>query len=186
MPCFLEWLTARVTMQNLHYAIKKMRRNLNELSLRQTLMSLTNRIPWRALRSVYRRYSLWWLTFRKLGLPSLGFPKDKNKVIGALISLRLSLAPSLAVFFSFSLSFSVCLITVSHSSSWGDGSRHIVHVCWGQNEEKYTQLRLRTHCSSSLFSPMENFIILCPFSQFRQEYRSLSGRKWFWVGGVYL
>lgn len=147
-------------------------------------LDIMNRIPWRALRSVYRRYSLWWLTFRNLGLPSLGFPKDKNKVIAALISL--SLSPSLAVFFSFSLSYSLCLITVSHSSSQGDGSCHTVHVCSGQNEEKYAQLRLRTHCSSSRFSPMENFIILCPFSQFRQEYRSLSGRKWFWVGGVYL
>jgi len=120
----------------------------------------------------------------KLGLPSLGFPKDKNKVIAALISLSLSLSP--AVFFSFSLSYSVCLITVSHSSSQGDGSFHTVRVCWGQNEEKYAQLRLRTHCSFSCFSPMENFIILRPFSQYHQEYRSLSGRKWFWVGGVYI
>lgn len=61
-----------------------------------------NRIPWRALRSVYRRYSLWWLTFRKLGLPFLGFPKDKNKVITALISLCLSLSHPPSLFSSLS------------------------------------------------------------------------------------
>lgn len=145
-------------------------------------LDITNRIPWCALHSVYRRYSLWWLTFRKLGLPSLGFPKDKNKVIAALISL--SHPPSLIS--SLSHFLTLCLITMSHSSTQGDGSCHTVHVCWRQNEEKYAQVSLRTHCSSSRFSPMENFIILCPFSQFHQEYRSLSGRKWFWVGGVYL
>jgi len=41
----------------------------------------------------------------KLGLPSLGFPKDKNKVIAALISLSLSL-PGCFLFF---LTFLLCL-----------------------------------------------------------------------------
>lgn len=97
-----------VTMQYLHYTIK-------EVETSWIISTVNTHVTWHhepntlTCSLFYRRFSLWWLTFRKLGLPSLGFPKDKNKVIAALISLSLSLSltPSFAVFFlTFLLSLS--------------------------------------------------------------------------------